>query len=123
MAERLLHVLALLVVVCMCGCSAVPEGIHMSDYADVKAGNMDIRADRFGAGDVPTVVITDCGGRNCTVRIRDLSTGNVVKTYREYVPEGWTRWWWFKDLPAGSYKAELIVQGDVMATTTFTVEQ
>ena len=123
MAKRFLHVLALLLAICTCGCFTVPEGIHMAQYADVKAGNMDIRADRFGAGEIPAVVITGCGGRNVTVRVMDLSTNNVVKTYREYVPEDWTRWWWFKDLPAGSYKVELIIQGDVMATTAFTVIQ
>jgi hypothetical protein len=94
----------------------------MSRLIDVKAGNYSVRLDQYAADEIPTVVVTGCGGHNVTVRIIDLSTRNVVKTYKDYVPENWTRWWWFNDLPTGSYKAVLIIEGETKALVKFKID-
>jgi hypothetical protein len=122
MIKRLSAVLAFIVVVFMSGCAAIPQDIHMSRQVDVKAGNYSIRVDRYAAGEIPTVVVTGCGGHNVTVQIIDLSTGSVVKTYKDYVPENWNKWWWFNDLPKGSYKAALIIEGEMKASVTFKID-
>jgi hypothetical protein len=121
MLKRLLSVLAFISVVFMSGCAAIPQDIHMSRQVDVKAGNYSMRVDQYAAGEIPTVVVTGCGGHNVTVQIIELSIGNVMKTYKDYVPENWTRWWWFNDLPKGSYEAVLIIEGDTKASVKFTI--
>ncbi|HWR68736.1 MAG TPA: hypothetical protein VN416_06915 [Desulfomonilia bacterium] len=122
MIKRLSAVVAFIPVVFMWGCAAIPQDIHMSRLVDVHAGNYDIRADQFSAGETPTVVITGCGGHNITVRIIDLSTNSIVKTYKDYVPENWTKWWWFNDLPKGSYNAILVIQGEDKASVKFKID-
>jgi hypothetical protein len=122
MIKRLSAVLAFITVGYMCGCAAIPQDIHMSRQADAKAGNFNIVADQYAAGEIPAVVVTGCGGHNVTVRISDLSTGNVVKTYKDYVPENWTKWWWFNDLSKGSYEAVLIIEGDTKASVKFKID-
>jgi hypothetical protein len=121
MIKLLSSVLVFISVVFMYGCAAVPQDIHMSRQVDVKAGNYTMRVDQYAAGEIPAVVVTGCGGHNVTVRIIDLSKGNVVKTYKDYVPENWTKWWWFNDLPKGSYEAILIIEGDTKASVKFKI--
>jgi hypothetical protein len=122
MIKRLSAVLAFISVVFMSGCAAIPQDIHMSRQVDVKAGNYSMRVDQYAAGEIPAVVVTGCGGHNVTVRLIELSTGNVVKTYKDYVPEYWTKWWWFNDLPKGSYEAVLIIEGDTKASVKFKID-
>jgi hypothetical protein len=122
MIRYLSAVLAVISVGFMAGCAAVPQDIHMSHQDDVKAGNYNVRVDQYAAGEIPTVVVTGCGGHNVTVRIIDLSTGNVVKTCKDYVPEKWNKWWWFNDLPKGFYEAVLIIEGDTKASVKFKVD-
>jgi hypothetical protein len=122
MIKRLSIVLTLLSVVFISGCAAIPKDIHMSRLIDVKAGNYSVRVDQYAAGEIPTVVVTGCGGHNVTVSIIDLSTKNVVKKYKDYVPENWTRWWWFNDLPTGSYEAVLIIEGETKASVKFKID-
>jgi len=111
-----------MVLISIYGCSTAPvQGIHMSRNEDVEAGNETLTVSQFGPDDIPAVVVTGCGGHNVTVLIKNISSGAVVKTYKEYVPEDWVRWWWFKDLPGGSYRAELVVQGKVKARTEFVI--
>ncbi len=121
MIKPLSAVFVFISVVFMSGCAADPQDIHMSRQVDVKAGNYTMRVDQYAAGEIPAVVVTGCGGHNVTVRISDLSTGNVVKTYKDYVPENWIKWWWFNDLPKGSYEATLIIQGDKKAAVKFRI--
>jgi hypothetical protein len=122
MIKRVSAVLAFIPVVFISGCAAISQDIHMSRQVDVKAGNYSMRVDRYTAGEIPAVVVTGCGGHNVTVQIIDLSTGNAVKTYKDYVPESWTRWWWFNDLPKGSYKAILIIEGETKAFVNFKID-
>ena len=94
----------------------------MSRQVDAKAGNFSIRVDHYNAGEIPTVVVTGCGGHNVTVQIIDLATGSIASSHKDYVPENWTRWWVFKDLPRGSYQAVLIIEGDTKASAKFTID-
>jgi starvation-inducible outer membrane lipoprotein len=122
MIKRLSAVLAFISLVFMSGCASIPQDIHMSRQVDVEAGNYSMRVDQYAAGEIPTVVVTGCGGHNVTVRIIDLSTENIVKTYKDYVPENWTRWWWFNNLPKGSYIAVLIIEGETKASVKFKID-
>lgn len=124
MINRFLFFLALILGFGIYSCATVPhEEIHMSRLSDVNSGNYSLRTDYFGQGETPSVVVTGCGGHNVTVRIYNLNSGNLVKTYKDYVPENWTKWWWFKDLPGGSYQAVLFIGGETKGTTNFTISK
>ena len=122
MARYLSIVSAIILVGFLSGCAAIPQDIHMARQVDVNAGKYTLRVDQYAADEIPTVVVTGCGGHNVTVRIVELSTGNVVKTVKDYVPENWTKWWWFNDLPKGSYEAALIIEGETRASIKFKVD-
>lgn len=123
MNRRLSFLLALVVVAYTLGCASTPPGIHMSRLADVKAGKSAIKVDTFGEGEVPAVVVTGCGGHNVVIRIVNLADKKLVKTYREYVPESWVRWWWFNDLSNGSYRADLSIEGEDIASVQFVINR
>jgi hypothetical protein len=105
----------------MSGCATIKD-IHMSRQVDAIAGNFSIRVNHYAVGEIPAVVVTGCGGHNVTVRLIDLSSGSVVNTYRDYVPENSTKWWLYNDLPEGSYNAFLIIEGDTMACVKFKID-
>jgi hypothetical protein len=121
MIKRLSAGLLLISVVFISGCATIKD-IHMSRKVDLIAGNFSIRVNHYTAGEIPAVVVTGCGGHNVTVRLIDLSSGSVVNTYRDYVPENSTKWWLYNDLPEGSYNAILIVEGDTMACVKFKID-
>jgi hypothetical protein len=123
MIRRLTVVFIFISIVLLSGCAGVPQGVHMSRKADVELGNYSMQVEKYAAGEIPAVVVTGCGGHNVMVRIIDLSTGNVVKTYKDYVPENWSRWWWFNDLPQGAYESVLIIEGDKKASVKFKIEK
>jgi hypothetical protein len=122
MIKPLSAIIAFISVVFMSGCATIPQDIHMSRQVDVKAGKYDMRVDHYVAGEIPAVVVAGCGGHNVTVRIIELSTRNVVKTFKDYIPENWTKWWWFNDLPKGSYQAVLIIEGEIKASVKFNID-
>jgi len=114
----------ILVLFFLAGCASVPhEDIHMSLLKNVESGNYTLQTDHFGPGETPSVVVLGCGGRNVTIRIYNLDSGNLVATYKEYVPENWIKWWWFDNLPSGSYQAVLLVGGETKGAANFTISK
>ena len=103
-------------------CAATPvKGIHMSRRSDVDAGVYSVTVDAFGPGEIPTVVVTGCGERNVTIELIDLATGKIIATRKDYVPRDWVRWWYFPDLPQGSYHVILRISDNIIGTSSFMV--
>ena len=77
--------------------------------------------DHFAAGEVPAIVLVNYAGRTVTIRVNDVG-GAMVWFDTVYVPqEGAAAWWSLETLPAGLYKADLVMEGTLLQSCSFQV--
>jgi hypothetical protein len=72
---------------------------------------------------VPAVVLVNYASRTVTIRVNDALTGRSFYNNTVYVPQDRaTAWWSINNLPTGSYKAELVMEGTLLQTCEFAVD-
>ena len=77
--------------------------------------------DNFAAGEVPAIVLVNYAGRTVTIRV--IGVGGAMHWFNTvYVPQDRvTAWWSLETLPTGVYKAELVMEGTLLQTCGFAV--
>jgi hypothetical protein len=110
------------------GCEIIPTRPPASNFfvarlQDCKLGAEIPPRDQFAAGEVPTLVVVNYAGRTVTIRVNDAITGRSFYNNTVYVPQDRpTAWWSINNLPTGSYKAELVMEGTLLQTCEFAVD-
>ncbi len=114
-------------VLTLTGCNIIPSrpagsGFFAARLQDCKPGAEIPPRDHFAPGDVPAMVLVNYGGRTVTIRVTDLVTGTIFYNNTVYVPQDRaTSWWSVKTLVAGTYRAELLLEGTHLQTCEFAV--
>ena len=112
-----------IVILFLSGCAATPQGIYTSRLRNVNSGSHEVRVDQFGSGETPAVVVTGCGGKQVTVRVYNVFSGQVVNEVSEYVTQNSAHWWPLTDIPNGSYQVALLIGGSNVGAANFKVQR
>ena len=110
----------------LAGCNIIPTRPPASSFFVARLQDCKSEAeipswDNFAAGEVPALVLVNYAGRTVTIRVNDVS-GSMVWFDTVYVPQGRaTAWWSLETLPTGLYKAELVMEGTLLQTVGFGV--
>ncbi len=110
----------------LAGCNIIPTRPPGSAFFAARLQDCKPKAeipprDHFAAGEVPAIVLVNYAGRTVTIRVNDVS-GVMVWFDTVYVPqEDATAWWSLKTLPTGLYKADLVMEGTVLQSCSFEV--
>ena len=107
------------------GCATPPlarQSMFMARLQDVDGRSVPQSRDNFGPGEVPTAVLSGYNGQTVTIDVYSLNSGAHIKRFTDYVPREHTlRWHQMPDLPNGSFKIHLSVEGNVVASSNFNV--
>ena len=118
--------LGLALVVALIGCESVPappagSSFFVARLQDCKPDTSIPACNHFAAGEVPAAVCINHGGRTVTIRV-DITTGATSWSLTELIPTGRTTvWWGLKNLPAGTYKAEIRMGGTFLQSYHFEI--
>jgi len=110
----------------LAGCNIIPTRPPASSFfaarlQDCKPGTEIPPRDNFAAGEVPAIVLVNYAGRTVTIRVNDVA-GATFWFDTVYVPQDRvTAWWSLETLPTGLYKAELVMEGTILQTCGFGV--
>lgn len=110
------------------GCDIIPtrppaSGFFAACLKECKPGAEIPPRDNFAAGEVPAIVLVNYAGRTVTIRVSDAVTGTMFWNKTVYLPEdSATAWWSLSTLPAGTYKAALVMGGSLLQTCDFEVD-
>ncbi len=80
-------------------------------FQDIKPNEAPTNYDMFGPGEVPSIYVSGYDAQTVTIEVYDISTGDLVKKYTSYVPQGKDYYWICSDLESGSYKAIVSIGG------------
>ena len=95
--------------------------MHTTRLIDANAGKHNIHIDNFGAGETPALVIRGYSGQSITIKLFDITSGNIVNEQIIYRADGKAKWIWWNNLPSGSYQAVIFARGISHAAKTFSV--
>ena len=110
----------------LAGCNIIPTRPPGSSFFAARLQDCKSKAEipprnNFAAGEVPAIVLVNYAGRTVTIRVNDVG-GAMVWFDTVYVPQaGATAWWSLETLPAGLYKADLVMEGTLLQTCSFQV--
>ena len=110
----------------LAGCDTIPTRPPASSFFAARLQDCKPEAeiapwDNFAAGEVPAIVLVNYAGRTVTIRVNDVS-GSMVWFDTVYVPQGRaTAWWSLETLPTGLYKADLVMEGTLLQSCSFEV--
>jgi hypothetical protein len=110
----------------LAGCNIIPTRPPASSFFAARLQDCKPEAeipprDNFAAGEVPAIVLVNYAGRTVTIRVNDV-TGAMFWFNTVNVPQDRaTAWWSLETLPTGLYKAELVMEGTLLQTCDFGV--
>ncbi len=110
----------------LAGCNIIPTRPDASRFfvarlQDCKPDAEIPPRDNFVAGEVPAIVLVNYAGRTVTIRVKNFA-GAMVWFDTVYVPQDRaTAWWSLETLPAGLYEAELVMEGTLLQSCSFQV--
>jgi hypothetical protein len=100
------------------------QELIMTRFQDIQSGKRPPSYDNFGPGEVPSVYLNNFDGQTVTIKIYNVSTGDLITQFKStYIPAYNAQYWMLDDLPSGSYKASVLVGAEEMDSQLFNVSK